>query len=410
MKKSISLLPILLVLVLVACQAQPLAATQTEPTAVLPQADSAVVLPQVTSESTELPNTIPTVAPVQIKYAKNFSLEYKEGYKLLSVKTPESATLVQYALVPKGSFPQVNEPDAIVIDTPIEKIITLSSTYYPMLEQIGQLDSVVGIDDGTYTYNETIRKKLDKSEIAVVGGDGFSAKLNLEKVIELSPDILMAPYLNAQVLEEAKLKEAKQTLILNADYLENSPLGRAEWGKFIAAFYDLEDLASQQFDQVVARYEEAKTLAAGVDQKASVFVNTAFQGSWYMPGKESYIAELLQDAGANYLFAELVEGTGASPLAFEIVYEKAKDADYWLNIGFSSDINALLSEDARYGEFKAVAEGKVYNNNARVNPNGGTDYYEGGVANPDLVLKDLVKIFYPDLLPDYELFYYTKVN
>lgn len=410
MKKSISLLPILLVLVLVACQAQPLAATQTEPTAVLPQADSAVVLPQVTSESTELPNTIPTVASVQIKYAKNFSLEYKEGYKLLSVKTPESATLVQYALVPKGSFPQVNEPDAIVIDTPIEKIITLSSTYYPMLEQIGQLDSVVGIDDGTYTYNETIRKKLDKSEIAVVGGDGFSAKLNLEKVIELSPDILMAPYLNAQVLEEAKLKEAKQTLILNADYLENSPLGRAEWGKFIAAFYDLEDLASQQFDQVVARYEEAKTLAAGVDQKASVFVNTAFQGSWYMPGKESYIAELLQDAGANYLFAELVEGTGASPLAFEIVYEKAKDADYWLNIGFSSDINALLSEDARYGEFKAVAEGKVYNNNARVNPNGGTDYYEGGVANPDLVLKDLVKIFYPDLLPDYELFYYTKVN
>lgn len=410
MKKSISLLPILLVLVLVACQAQPLAATQTEPTAVLPQADTAVVLPQVTSESTELPNTIPTVASVQIKYAKNFSLEYKEGYKLLSVKTPESATLVQYALVPKGSFPQVNEPDAIVINTPIEKIITLSSTYYPMLEQIGQLDSVVGIDDGTYTYNETIRKKLDKSEIAVVGGDGFSAKLNLEKVIELSPDILMAPYLNAQVLEEAKLKEAKQTLILNADYLENSPLGRAEWGKFIAAFYDLEGEASQQFDQIVARYEEAKTLAAGVDQKASVFVNTAFQGSWYMPGKESYIAELLQDAGANYLFAELVEGTGASPLAFEIVYEKAKDADYWLNIGFSSDINALLSEDARYGEFKAVAEGKVYNNNARVNPNGGTDYYEGGVANPDLVLKDLVKIFYPDLLPDYELFYYTKVN
>ena len=410
MKKSISLLPILLVLVLVACQAQPLAATQTEPTAVLPQADTAVVLPQVTSESTELPNTIPTVASVQIKYAKNFSLEYKEGYKLLSVKTPESATLVQYALVPKGSTVQVDEQAAIVIQTPIEKIITLSSTYYPMLEQIGKLDSVVGIDDGTYTYNETIRKKLDKSEIAVVGGDGFSAKLNLEKVIDLSPDILMAPYLNAQVLEEAKLKEAKQTLILNADYLENSPLGRAEWGKFIAAFYDLEGEASQQFDQIVARYEEAKTLAAGVDQKASVFVNTAFQGSWYMPGKESYIAELLQDAGANYLFAELVEGTGASPLAFEIVYEKAKDADYWLNIGFSSDINALLSEDARYGEFKAVAEGKVYNNNARVNPNGGTDYYEGGVANPDLVLKDLVKIFYPDLLPDYELFYYTKVN
>lgn len=410
MKKSISILSILFVLVLVACQAQPLMATQIEPTATIQPVETAVSLPQATAESTRESSVNTPEAAVQIKYAKNFTLEYKDGYKLLSVKTPESAAPVQYALVPKGSTAQVMEQAATIIHTPIEKIITLSSTYYPMLEQIGKLDSVVGIDDGTYTYNETIRKKVENGEIAVVGGDGFSAKLNLEKVIELSPDILMAPYMNAQVLEEAKLIEAKQTLILNADYLENSPLGRAEWGKFIAAFYNLEDEASRLFDQMVIRYDEARTLAAGVNQKVSVFVNTAFQGSWYMPGKESYIAELFKDAGANYLFAEVVEGTGASPLAFEVVYEKAKDADYWLNIGFASDITSLLAEDARYGEFKAVAEGKVYNNNARVNPNGGTDYYEGGVANPDLVLKDLVKIFYPDLLPDYELFYYTKVK
>jgi iron complex transport system substrate-binding protein len=385
-------------------------ATQTAATAAVAQPAAATSTTEPTLEATLAPTAAPVVEKVEIKYAKNFSLEYKEGYKLLSVKTPESSTAVHYALVPKGTNPIVNEKDAVVISTPIEKIITLSSTYYPMLEQIGKLETVVGIDDGTYTYNETIRSNVASGKIAVVGGDGFSAKLNLEKVIELAPDLLMAPYMNAQVLEEAKLKEAKQTLVLNADYLENSPLGRAEWGKFVAAFFNMEGEASALFDQMAAHYENAKQLAASVGEKPSVFVNTAYQGSWYMPGKESYMAELLKDAGGNYLFADSVEGTGASPVAFEVVYEKAKNADYWLNVGFAADIKGLVAEDARYAEFKAVKEGKVYNNNARMNPNGGTDYYEGGVAHPDVVLRDLINIFHPGLLPEPQLFYYSKVN
>ncbi len=410
MKKTFSILLILLVLILGACQAIPSAPNQIEPTSTLEQVVPGEPMEEPTAEAKTTPALGPSTPPVEIKYAKYFNLEYKDGYKLLSVKSPDSSTALQYALVLKGSSPDIVEQNAIIIQTPIEKIISLSSTYYPMLEQIGKLDTVIGIDDSTYTFNETIRKNVENGKIAVVGGDGVSAKLNLEKVIELSPDILMAPYMNAQVLEEAKLKEAKQTLVLNADYLENSPLGRAEWGKFIAAFYNLELEASILFDQMAARYEEAKALAAGVSEKVDVFVNTAYQGSWYMPGKESYVAEVLKDAGANYLFADSVEGTGASPLAFEVVYEKAKEADYWLNIGFASDIKSLVAEDARYSEFKAVIDGNVYNNNARVNPNGGTDFYEGGVANPDVVLKDLVKIFYPELLPDYQLFYYKRVN
>jgi iron complex transport system substrate-binding protein len=410
MKKSFSAFLILLFLFLGACQVVAPVATQTAATAAVAQPAAATSTTEPTLEATLAPTAAPLVEKVEIKYAKNFSLEYKEGYKLLSVKMPESSTAVHYALVPKGTNPIVNEKNALVISTPIEKIITLSSTYYPMLEQIGKLETVVGIDDGTYTYNETIRGNVASGKIAVVGGDGFSAKLNLEKVIELAPDLLMAPYMNAQVLEEAKLKEAKQTLVLNADYLETSPLGRAEWGKFVAAFYNMEGEADILFDQVVARYEEVKKLAAGVGEEPSVFVNTAYQGSWYMPGKESYMAALLKDAGANYLFADSVEGTGASPVAFEVVYEKAKDADYWLNIGFAADIKGLVAEDARYGEFKAVIEGKVYNNNARMNPNGGTDYYEGGVAHPDVVLRDLINIFHPGLLPEPQLFYYSKVN
>ena len=410
MKKSFSAFVILLVLILSSCQTVTPIAVQNSPTFAIAQAETATVTTEATVEATLAATPAAIIEKVEIKYAKNFTLEYREGYKLLGVKTQDSPAAVQYALVPKGTNPTISEKDAVVIQTPIEKIITLSSTYYPMLQQINELGTVVGIDDDTYTYNETIRKAVEAGKVAVVGGDGAGSLLSLEKVIELAPDLLMSPYMNAPIFEDAKLKESKQTLVLNADYLENSPLGRAEWGKFVAAFYNKEVEASKLFDQLVVRYEEIAKLTSGMGEKPSVLVNTAYQGSWYMPGNESYVAELLNDAGANYLFADSVTGTGASPLAFEVVYEKAKDADFWLNVGFAADIKGLVAEDARYGEFKAVVEGKVYNNNARMNPNGGTDFYEGGVANPDIVLKDLVKIFYPDLLPAYQLFYYSIVN
>lgn len=415
MKKSVSILIVLLTLFLAACQAMPQVAVAEPTVATAPTAAPTVeVLPAPTEEPTPAPTEVPTEAPlapmVEIKYAHFFTLEYKEGYKLLTIKAPEADVSAQYALVPRDSQPKIAESDAVIVQTPIEKIITLSSTYYPMLEQIGELERVVAIDDSTYTYNEKIRAGVEEGKIAVVGGDGFSAALDLEKVIGLAPDILMAPYFNAQILQESKLEEAGQTLVLNGDYLENTPLGRAEWGVFLAAFFDKEAEAAQIFDQTAARYEKAKTLAAGMDNKVSVLVNTAFEGSWYMPGTDSYVAAFLKDAGAQYLFDEDVEGTGATPLAFEVVYEKAKDADYWLNVGFAADLKSLVAEDSRYEEFKAVKEGTVYNNNARMNPNGGTDYYESGVANPDLILMDLIKIFYPDLLPEHELYYYSKVN
>jgi ABC-type Fe3+-hydroxamate transport system substrate-binding protein len=129
-------------------------------------------------------------------------------------------------------------------------------------------------------------------------------------------------------------------------------------------------------------------------------INTAFTGSG---------ALLLKDAGARYVF-ESQPGYGAAPLAFEAVFDAARDADFWLNVGFASDLDSLLTMDARYAEFKAFARGSVYNYNARVTETGGSDYFESGVANPDIILKDLIRIFYPELLPEHTLYYYQKLN
>ncbi len=152
-----------------------------------------------------------------------------------------------------------------------------------------------------------------------------------------------------------------------------------------------------------------KTLVADQTDKVTVLVNTAYEGTWYMPGSQSYAAILLKDAGAQYLWDDL-EGSGAMPVDFEVVVERAKDADFWLNVGFAGSLADLSAMDPRYADFSAYKNGKVFNNNARITEMGGTDYYEDGTANPDMVLMDLITIFYPDLAGGHELYFYRQLQ
>jgi len=388
MKKTTRILLLLLVLVLTACSAI-----------------SAGEAPAKESGQTEL-----RVFP--IRFAQHFTLEYADGYKKLTVTQPWAGATeaLTYLLVPRGLPAPADAGNALVIETPVRTFVSMSTTYYPFLEKIGKLDALVGVDDATYAYNPQVRARAADGSLALVGGGAGGGSVNVEKLLELNPDLIMTSASGSPDLDaHPKLLEAGLPVVINADYLEQSPLGRAEWGIFIAAFFDLEEAASQDFDALVQRYEAAKKLTQGLEDKVSVFTNTDYQGTWYVPGGESYAALLLKDAGADYIFADQ-PGNGAAPLAFEAVFDAAKDADYWLNVGFAADLDSLLAMDARYAEFKAFAQGSVYNYNARVTETGGSDYFESGVANPDVILKDLIRIFYPDLLPGYELYYYQQLS
>jgi iron complex transport system substrate-binding protein len=405
MKKILTLLAVLIIIVLPACQV-PAAVVETEPiVSEAPTADA----PESTFPVEEATQVPAEVEQVSINYAKNFTLEYKDGYKLLTVTLPwlgATESLV-YALIPNGT--QVDEElgNAVVIQTPIDSFVSLSSTYLPFLEQIGELNSLIAVDTADYIYNADVRSEVENGSLKTVGS---GPTIDVETVVELAPDVIMtsasgsADWDTHPVLEQAGLP-----VVINSDYLEQDPLGRAEWGKFIAAFYDKEAEADQVFDAMAARYEEAKASVAGQSEKVTVFVNTAYEGTWYMPGGESYAAILLSDAGADYLWNDL-EGTGAMPIDFEVVVERAKDADFWLNVGFASDLASLAAMDPRYADFKAYQEGKVFNNNARITEMGGTDYFESGIANPDAVLRDLIAIFYPDLAGGHELYYYRQLQ
>jgi len=400
MKKILTLLALLIIIVLPACQATTeVAPSETYP---LEELNESYPLEEPDQES-------PANDQITIDYAKNFTLEYKDGYKLLTVTLPwlGATEPLHYALVPMGTQLDAELDNAVVINTPIKSFVSLSSTYLPFLEQIGELESLIAVDTADYIYNAEVRSWVEDGKVETIGS---GATVDVEKVVELSPDIIMTSASGSSEWDtHPVLEQAGLPVVINSDYLEQDPLGRAEWGKFIAAFYEKEVEADRIFDEMAARYEKAKASVACQTGKPTVFVNTAYEGTWYMPGSESYAAILLRDAGANYLWNDLEE-TGATPIDFEVVVERAKDADFWLNVGFASDLANLAAMDPRYADFKAYQEGKVFNNNARITDMGGTDYFESGIANPDTVLSDLIAIFYPDMADEHELFYYRQLQ
>ena len=191
-----------------------------------------------------------------------------------------------------------------------------------------------------------------------------------------------------------------------ADYLENEPLGRAEWIKFFSLFYKREDLASEIFKRITLRYESIKQKALSLEDPPSVFVGLPWKDTWYIPGGESFAAKFIEDAGGSYVYKDL-QTTEAEPNDLESVYSRILDADIWLNAGVAKDLQSILNHDERLGNIQAFEKGDVFNNNQRSNPNGGNDYWESGNINPDRILNDLVNIFSGDID---SLFYYKRLR
>lgn len=344
-----------------------------------------------------------------LTHTDGFTIEYFNNYKVITVKTPYPGATesMQYALVQCGTPAPEDFLDEQIIEVPVQTVVTMSTSYLPFLDELGLLDRLVGLDDATYVSNPTVLKMAEEGKLTMLG---YGSGVNVEKALELAPELIMtygsgAPEYDAHpVLIEAGLKT-----VVNAEWLDTSPLGRAEWGKFIAVFFNKEADAEALLAEKAQKYEELKALSAGVAEKPTAFTGSAYQGTWNVPGGQSFAAAFLKDAGADYLWADDAS-TGSLPLAFEAVFEKAQNADYWLNVGFFFSLADLPAADARYADFAAFQNGNVWNNDAKTSAAGGNDYYESAVAHPELVLADLIKIFHPDLLPGHELVYYRQLK
>ena len=347
---------------------------------------------------------------VQIDYAQGFQVEYRQHYKVVTVREPwrQATDVFQYVLVQCGAPVPEGFDRAQVIEVPAQTAIALSTTHLPHFTKLGILDRTIGINRIDRVNTPEVREKFDRGALVEVGS---GSTLNVEAVLAARPDLVLTFGTgNAATDSHPKLLELGIPVAIVAEYMESSPLGRAEWLKFTALFFNREAEAEEVFAAIARRYETAARRARSVADRPTVFAGFGYKGTWHVPGGKSYVAQFLKDAGADYLWAE-ADATGSIPLDFEVVFDRAVDADFWLNGSQAWRTREdAIADDPRYGRFQALQAGRLFNNDARLNPSGGNDYWEGGTVNPDVVLADLMQIFHPKLAPDRELVYYRQVE
>jgi len=342
-----------------------------------------------------------------LTHSDGFTIEYFKHYKVITVHTPTpGAEPLQYVLVQCGAPTPPGFAAAQISQVPVKSIVVMSSTFVTTLDDLDLLDRLVGLDEATYISNAKILQMVDAGQLTMIG---VGAGVNVEQAIDLQPDLIMTVSAgNVEFDSHPKLQEAGLKVVLNAEWMETSPLGRAEWSKFIAAFFNREAAAETLFAERALEYEKLAALTSTVQAKPTVFVNIVARGTWSVPGGHTYIARFLADAGADYLWAGEMTNERLQ-LSFEEVYDTARDAQFWINTGRVATVEELLAGDARYTDFVAFQTGNLWNNNARLGPNGGNEYWEVGVVHPEAVLADLITIFHPELLPDHELVYYHQL-
>lgn len=344
--------------------------------------------------------------PVLLSHASRFSIAHAANYTTITVYNPwkQGEIYDKYYLVKdeKAKVPT----DGHKIKIPLNSLMTNSATHLGFIELLGELNKVTGVCSTAYIYNPTILKGVKEGKVKDLG-EPFN--LDIENLLLLHPQAIMTSAYNAEDENSKRMQQTGITVIYNIEWQEKTLLGRAEWIKFVAAFFDKEALADSIYSNIEKRYEEVKKLASTVKEKPSILSGQDYRGSWSMPTGLSYNAQLFKDAGGQYFYANDTTSSGSRRSNIEEALINFGKADIWIGSEASS-LEELGEIDAKYKFFKAYKEGRVYNINKRKNAKGGNDYWESGVARPDLLLSDMIKILHPELLPNYESVYMDKLK
>jgi cobalamin transport system substrate-binding protein len=352
-------------------------------------------------------DTIP--GKTSIQYAKGLSIAYHDHYKLVNIlnRLNNQTDTLQYLLVQSGFPAPAGFPKAQVINIPVKTFIGMSSMHVALADFVGVSDRITGLGSLQYITSPTVRGNIKAGKIKEVGMD---ANLNNELIISMHPGLLIAMANPEAGFGKFKtLMDAGVPVLLNTEWLENTPLGRAEWVKLMAALVNKEDEVNPKFDSLANEYNRLAELGRAAANRPAVIIGMPFKGDWFVPAGESYMAEFLRDAGASYKWSE-TKGVGSLQLNFESVAPEALKADYWLNVGYVDKKADIAAKDTRYTSFRPFKTGQLYNNNLRVNDIGSNDYWESGAVSPQIILADMIRILHPELLPDHQLEYYKQLK
>lgn len=347
---------------------------------------------------------------MEIRYARGFSIRLIGDLKLVTLSNPWQGAQkirLQYLLKKEGT----TVPDSLagipMIKIPVKRVVCFSTTHAGMLSFLGAPEVLAGFSGPHFLCDSVFRERVKNGQIKDIG---YDQGLNYESILSLQPDLVICYGVTAEVSKDVgRLQELGLPVVLDADYLEQTPLGKAEWIRFIGAFLDLDQRAEKKFSEVEKEYIQLRALASGVKERPEVLIGLPWKDIWYMPGGRSFAAAFIADAGGNYLL-KADSTVEAQPLSIEAVYSLAQKADLWINPGSALSLEEIRSTEPRLASLPVFQSGYVYNNNARLNGTGGNDYWESGVMNPQLILQDLIRIFHPGLLREKPLFFYKKLR
>ncbi|MCD4833655.1 MAG: ABC transporter substrate-binding protein [Bacteroidales bacterium] len=347
---------------------------------------------------------------INLRYAKGFTIEKKDNCKFVTIKNPwQGAENVEYkyALINKNEKNLKLPENYKIIRTPINKIICLSTTHIAFIDVLEETESIVAISGTDYVNNSKIRKKIDNNKVLDIGYDN---NLNYELIISLEPDLVITYGVGGHVAGyNQKLNDLGIQTMIIAEYLEDDPLGKLEWIKLIGLFYDKEEQANKYFNRAMREYNKLLVLTEQIDNKPKVLFGLPWKDVWFVPGGKSFMAKMVKDAGGDYIW-KTNESRESLPFGIESIFANASDAKVWINTGSVNEKSDILKVDERFKSFEPFKNGKIYNNNLRINQFGGNDYWETGLIEPHVLLKDMIKIFHPNILPNHQLVYYKVIE
>ncbi|WP_034892017.1 ABC transporter substrate-binding protein [Gillisia sp. Hel_I_29] len=345
---------------------------------------------------------------LKIENAHGFTISKYNGYKILTITDPwpNAEKSFKYLLVEDESkVPSTIEFDK-KINIPIKRIVLTSTTHIPSLEALDETEALIGFPGLDYISSETTRALIAENKIVELGKN---EAINTEILITLEPDLVIGFAIDGNNKTYNTIEKSGIPVIFNGDWTEESPMGKAEWIKFFGALFDKSEEAEEIYDDIAKNYKEAKQLAQSVDETPLVIAGSMYKDSWFVPYGNSWQAQFIKDANAAYIYKD-TEGSGSKALSFESVLNDAQNADFWVAPGQFQSYEQLYETSQHYKQFKAVQKKKVFTYSNTMGATGGVLYYELAPNRPDLVLKDLISIFHPELLKDYKPTFFKPLD
>ncbi len=339
-----------------------------------------------------------------LNYANCFEITEHNNIRKLIIKSPfkEYKAEQTFVLLKKGQE-YTKKSNEVILNIPLKSIIPFSTSYLSMIDTLGELNSIIAVENENYIYNPKLLKRIASKKVITIGS---SSQLNLEAILLSSPDAIITIGTPGETAKQIqKLSTAGIPFIKNYDWQESHPLGKAEWIKFFGALYDKNEEANTIFNSIKSNYNQLKHKKG--KEKPSILFSSLYNGVWYIPGGNSYASQYIKDAGGTYPWIN--DSTkGSLPLSFETIANKQIDPNIWLNPNYSN-LKEMTSDDDRYFSFLNAVEGRVYNQNKRLNKLGGNDYWEKGSLRPDLILKDYIELFKLEACKEDSLLFFSKL-